>query len=224
MNPLRIFVSRNEAWQFFSALERKGKVRFHYQSCVQFVLDRQEAPPATDWIFFSSPSGLRLFLKHYDLTENVKVAVLGPGTAAALEGVHLNLRFNPGHYQVAEAIAEFARGLSPEETVLYPRSDISLQRLSKPLGKNQLLDFPFYKTLPQPPVVASDADYLVFSSPSNAEAYLGRHRATTSQRVVAIGESTGKSIYALGLRGFLISEEPRPEAIWKAIAEDAGLE
>ena len=220
---MKIFITRDRPWKFLNSIERTGKAVFVYRSCITLNVIEEQEPPATDWIFFSSPSGVRLFFGRFTPNDGARIAVLGEGTASALEETEYTAAFIPESPEILGSIKAFVAEIRENETVLYPRSTESLLRLHEVLSPPQLVDWPFYSTSPNPPGHPVYDDYLVFTSPSNAKAYLQSQRIRSGQRIVAIGHSTAAAIMEKGITGFLISEAPTPEAIWKCIADDAGI-
>lgn len=220
---MKVFITKDRPWKFLNSIERTGKAVFVYRSCISLNVIEEQEPPATDWIFFSSPSGVRLFFGRFAPNEDTRIAVLGEGTASALEETDYQAAFVPDTPDVISSIKAFVCEVNDTETVLYPRSTESLLRLHDVLMPPQLVDWPFYTTSPNPPGHPVYDDYLVFTSPSNAKAYLQSQRIRSGQRIVAIGHSTAAAIMEKGITGFLVSEAPSPEAIWKCIADDAGI-
>ncbi len=188
------------------------------KSCISLEVNREDEPPKTDWIFFSSPSGFALFLEYFGFQKNTRIAVLGAGTATRMEEYGLYPDFTPVSTEPEEAIKIFCAQLKPTETVLVPRSEISLQRFRNSLPANQLVDWPFYSNHPAPPEIASDADFLIFTSPSNARAYLDAHGIKLTQIAVAIGEATFRALQDLVATTVLKSETPTEESIWDVIS------
>ncbi len=144
--------------------------------------------------------------------------MLGEGTAAKMEVYGLYPDFTPASADPQEAIDSFCAQLGIDETVLIARSDISLQRFRNSLPADQLVDWPFYNNHPSPPEAASDADYLIFTSPSNARSYLEAHGMKSTQIAVAIGDSTFRALQDLVTTTVLKSESPTEEFIWDVIS------
>jgi uroporphyrinogen-III synthase len=176
-------------------------------------------PPLTDWIFFSSPSGVALFAKSYTLPENVKLAALGNGTAQAVKE---NLSLSPAYTSASsipeEAMADFASQVLPNETVLIPRSEQSLKKMAGILSAAVLVDWPFYRTLLSPPAEVTTASYLIFTSPSNASSYFSRYKLNDEQICVAIGSSTAEQLRDIGIQKILESKTPTEEGLWEVIS------
>lgn len=182
-------------------------------------VNREDIPPKTDWIFFSSPSGFELFLDHFGFQKNTRIGVLGVGTADKMKDYGLFPDFLPTYTDPEEAIKSFCDQLDENESVLVPRSEISLQRFLSALPPHQLVDWPFYTNHPSPPKEASEADYLIFTSPSNALAYFGVHKLNHKQVAVAIGNSTFSALGKSGITRSIKSEAPTEEGIWEAITK-----
>lgn len=192
-------------------------VEIHAHSCISLQVNQQEAPRQTDWIFFSSPAGVGMFFDHFSIHEKTRIAVLGTGTLKALEILGRTAHFVPEHTDPDEAIRQFCKRLAPAETVLVPRSEISLQRFKPVLTPDQLIDFPFYSNAPAPPQEQFEGDVLIFTSPSNGRAYFSKYELLAHQRVVAIGKSTFDALRKCTSGLLQKSEAPTEEAMWAAV-------
>jgi hydroxymethylbilane synthase len=65
--------------------------------------------------------------------------------------------------------------------------------------ETKIIDLPVYETMLEESASGTDADILVFTSPSNAEAYFNDNLLDSNQRVIAIGKSTGKKLEELNI-------------------------
>ena len=87
------------------------------------------------------------------------------------------------------------------QTVFIPRAKDSLKSIQNALTENTtVIDLPIYETVIEENVNKSNADVLVFTSPSNVEAYFKENLAEPNQKIICIGYSTGKAIEAMGLK------------------------
>jgi uroporphyrinogen-III synthase len=157
-----------------------------------------------------------MFFEYFSIRENTRIGVLGSGTLKALEAQARKADFVPGSSDPEEAITEFCELLKPSETVLIPRSEISLQRFKRFLSAAQLIDFTFYSNTPAPPENQFLGDVLIFTSPSNARAYFSKFDLLTHQRVVAIGQSTFDALQQRKTKSLYLSDAPTEEAMWAA--------
>ncbi len=98
--------------------------------------------------------------------------------------------------EVAEEFAKLANGT----TVLFPGAEDSLKSIQKHLSANtKVIDLPVYETVMEEDVEQSSAEVMVFTSPSNVEAYFACNLLDPDQKVIAIGKSTGKKLEEMGV-------------------------
>ncbi|RYY29207.1 MAG: hydroxymethylbilane synthase, partial [Sphingobacteriaceae bacterium] len=62
------------------------------------------------------------------------------------------------------------------------------------------IDLPVYETVLEENAEASAAEVLIFTSPSNVEAYFEDNLLDVDQQVIAIGKSTGKKLDEIGVK------------------------
>lgn len=99
-------------------------------------------------------------------------------------------------------------------------SDKSLKRMRGIVPEDQLVEWEFYENLPKKHIPKSEADYLIFTSPSNAEAYLDLHELNEYQTVVAIGKTTNGALKKRGISKRICAEHPTEEWVWEAILKN----
>jgi len=162
-----------------------------------FILKR------ADWIFFNSRNAIEHFFKLEPLIlKKTKIAVLGRGSEETLRKFNRTADFTGDHLGInTEGIgSEFAK-LVDGQTVLFPRAEGSLQTIRKALTENtKIIDMPIYETVIEEEVDKSNADVLIFTSPSNVEAYFRENLVDPGQKIICIGNSTAKVISEMGLK------------------------
>lgn len=162
-----------------------------------FILKR------ADWIFFNSKNAINHFFKLNPLIlKKTKLAVLGRGSEDALRKYDRIADFSGDNLGIkTEDIAkEFAK-LVDGQTVFIPRAKDSMMSIQNALTANtKVIDMPIYETVLEEEVNKSNADVLIFTSPSNVEAYFRDNLVDPGQQIICIGYSTAKSIEAMGLR------------------------
>ena len=166
--------------------------------------------PTTDWIFFYSKNAVKYFLKLVGskLNNETQFACMGKSTADYMIEQGLQCSFS-GIGNSEKIIGEF-KLLAKGKSVLFPRALHSLKSIQRGLGDYcKVHDLPIYTNVPVQKPKLSKADYLVFTSPMNVEVYLEHHKVKKSQKLIAIGNSTGKKLMHLTKRKVFIS--PRPE-------------
>src|SRR5690606_16707028 len=105
------------------------------------------------------------------LSKKVKFGVVGRGSEDALRR-HGHLADYVGESgDVQDVAVEFAE-LVKGQTVLFPRAQDSLLTIPKALSADtKVVDLPIYETVIADQTDKTFADVLIFTSPSNVEAY-----------------------------------------------------
>jgi hydroxymethylbilane synthase len=153
-----------------------------------------------DWIFFSSRNGVEYFFKLKPaLSKRIKFGVVGRGSEDALrrQGHLAGFVGESGDIkEVAEDFAALVKGL----TVMFPRAQDSLLSIQKSLSADtKIVDLPIYETVIVDELDQTHADVLIFTSPSNVDAYFADNLLDPGQQVIAIGNSTGKKFDEMGV-------------------------
>lgn len=161
-----------------------------------FILKR------ADWIFFNSKNAIEHFFKLDPyILKKTKIAVLGRGSESTLRKFGRVADFSGDDLGIStEDIAkEFAK-VADGKTVFIPRAKDSLMSIQKALTENtQVIDMPIYETVLEEQVDKTNAEVLIFTSPSNVRAYFQENLVDPDQKIICIGYSTAKAIEDLGL-------------------------
>lgn len=212
--PKSIFISRKlESHSYISKVASLHNIKIEAQSLIKLYpivhsLDNY-LMTKTDWIFFNSKNGLDIFFSlKLNIPSNIKFATVGKGSAEALRKYGYEASFI-GNNIKPEAIAESVAPLMEGQTVLFPRAKDSLQSIQKNLPSSvKVMDLPLYQTVILPNASASACEVLIFTSPSNAEAYFTANLLEPNQKVIAIGTSTGKKLSSIGINEYLLPATP----------------
>ncbi|WNG49045.1 uroporphyrinogen-III synthase [Archangium minus] len=185
------------------------------------------------WVVFASPSAVDALmeaLREAGTTARlaqVRIAVVGPRTARAVEGHGLNVAVEAPEGTGASLYEVMRPGLEPEDEVLLPAAEEGRRELEDALREHgaRVTRVTAYRSaavsLPaetQELFQASPPDVALFASPRTAEAFLevaGRERLGAA-RLVAIGPTTAAALTRLGLPVATVAERPTPEALVEA--------
>jgi len=190
---LKVFLSRDQPSQTLADKARECGWELTCFSCIEKKLITSEEPPDADWIFFYSPGAVRLYFANFTRRE-YRFAALGKGTARALRESGIIPAFVGSFSSPQESVKEFAQNVLKNETILQAKAEDSFERLRNELSTQQLLDWPFYKTLAKKDFPEVAADYYILTSPSNARAYLNKHTLPPKAQLIVFGESTLEAI------------------------------
>jgi uroporphyrinogen III methyltransferase/synthase len=177
-----------------------------------------------NWLIFTSPNGVTAFfdcfLKAFDdirALGNLRIAAVGPATAAKLAELHLRVDAMPSEYVAKKVGAAIADVESVENLrFLLARAQVANPELVRELEENGGIvdDVAFYKTVPETEDVTGaagrlleqGADWVTFTSSSTVENFHARFdllalvRKFPALRLATIGPETTKALTALGLK------------------------
>lgn len=212
-----VFISRKLSTRSpFRKAMRDADVDVVGKSLIQFSPHPFKRIPRADWIFFYSKNAVKFFFARLKAMERkvpaVKWAALGPATAKALKRQKVNIDFSGSGSSLDTALS-FIK-LAKHQTVLFPRAKKSRQSIQSIL-KDQIIakNLVVYNNEPKVNVRFPKADFLVFTSPMNAEVYFQHQKLQPGQKVFSIGRTTAKAINGLGIFDLEIAANPSEEAL-----------
>lgn len=164
----------------------------HDESLIEIVAVPFDSTPETDWIFFSSSNAVSCFFEgNPSIKENTKFGVIGKATGKELSKYKQADFIGKGNTQ--KVAKKFSKALG-KGSVLFPVSDKSLRTIQKKLPKNQIAELTVYKTVQKLDFKLPESDIVVFTSPSNVEAFFNSNNSINQQQVISIGETTRKEL------------------------------
>jgi uroporphyrinogen-III synthase len=191
---------------------------------------------AYDWIVFTSANGVAAVQEHLSgKLAGVKIAVVGPATAAAVRALGLEPAFVPVNF----AAAEIVEGLGELESrrVLLPQADIADPWLADQIrAAGASVDAVVaYRTVAVDPSaieaaeLESGVDAVVLASGSSARSLAALAakfprvaRALQETLLVAIGPKTAQAAREVALPVGLVAEEASAEGIIQALTSHFG--
>jgi uroporphyrinogen III methyltransferase/synthase len=198
-----------------------------------------------DWLIFTSPNGVAAFFEYFfkafdDMRDigGVRIAAVGPATAAKLQELHLKVDLTPPE-SIASAIAGALANYQSIENlkILLLRAEVAGKELPQKLEELGAIvdDIACYKTAPETEdrngAVArlwkGGADWITFASGSAVENFHARinlnQLLTQHPRLqfASIGPETTKALLALGLSPALEAREHTMPGLVKALEKAA---
>lgn len=205
--PETVFISRdiNEQSYLYRALE-KHNIKLEGESLIKIYPLINKLDPYilkhVDWIFFSSKNGIEHFFKlEPRLSKKTKFAVVGRGSEEMLKQYGHSAAYTGQDEGIdTEEIGKVFAAMNPNSTILFPRAKGSLQTIQKQMnGEIKVIDLPVYETILSENVSKSNAEVLIFTSPSNVDAYFVDNLVDPGQRIISIGYSTGRKLEEYGV-------------------------
>jgi uroporphyrinogen III methyltransferase / synthase len=196
---------------------------------------------AYNWLVFTSANGVaaffNLFFKRFkDLRDlgAVRIAAVGPATAAAVRELHLEVDVTPAEalgVKVAAAIHKFESVENLKICLL--RAEVANPDLPRALEELGAIvdDIAVYKTVAETEdpgaagetLRAGGADWITFTSGSTVEHFHARFdlpkllKRFPQTRLASIGPETSKAIRALGLKPALEAKEHTTDGLLAAL-------
>ena len=176
-----------------------------------------------DWLVFTSPNGVTMFFASFfkafeDLRDigGVKIAAVGPATAAKLKELHLKVDLMPEEYVATAITKAFTKFESIENLkFLLLRAEVANAELPEALTALGAIvdDVACYRTVPETEdlngaaarLTEAGADWITFTSSSTVENFHARFplpellQKFPQTRLASIGPETTKALAALGL-------------------------
>lgn len=159
-----------------------------------------------DWVFFSSKNAIEYFFElKPEFSKKTKFAVLGRASEDMLRRFGIKPDFNgEGEGIDTQDIADEFAKVADGKTVLFPGAKGSLRTIQKALSpETKIVDLPVYETVVDEQVKPATAEVLIFTSPSNVDAYFADNLLEPGQQVICIGKSTGKKFDEMGVNYIL---------------------
>jgi uroporphyrinogen III methyltransferase/synthase len=200
---------------------------------------------AYDWLIFTSPNGVTAFFDFFfkafeDMRDigGVRIAAVGPATAAKLRQLHLKVDLTPPEY-LASGIADALAGYQSIENlkILLLRAEVAGKELPQKLEEMGAIvdDVACYKTAAETEdrngaaarLLENGADWITFASASSVENLHARfdlNKLLTSHprlQFASIGPETSKALLALGLSPALEAREHTMAGLVKALEKAA---
>jgi hydroxymethylbilane synthase len=220
--PQKVFISRdlNVQSYFYKAL-KKHNIEIEARSLIRtvpaiMVLD-SFILRHLDWIFFSSKNAVEYFFAlNPVLPKKVKFGVMGSGSEDTMRRKGFFVDYTGAGIDTTEVAIEFAK-LADGKTVLFPAAENSMRSIQKALpADTKIIDLPVYETISEENPEATAAEILIFTSPSNVDAYFSCNLLDPGQKVIAIGKSTGKKLGEIGVN-YVLPYSPDETGLAEAV-------
>ena len=177
-----------------------------------------------DWLVFTSPNGVTQFFEYFfkgfdDLRDigGVRIAAVGPATAAKLKELHLRVDLMPDEFLAVKIAAAFAKYESVDNLkICLARAEVANPELPQALEALGAIvdDIACYKTVPETEdrtgaaaqMLEAGADWLTFASSSAVDNFHTRFdlpallKKFPQMKLASIGPETSKTLLALGVK------------------------
>lgn len=209
-----IFYSRSkEKAEKLTTFCKENNLELITQSLISFEAVPFELPDEPfDVVFFTSPRSVDFFIKRSDLHSDTLIACIGSSTEKHLNSLGFKASFVGENSVEPEQVAIDFQNWLDSKKVLFPISDLSNRSISKVLNRAQFVEIIVYKTIEIGRKIEPAPDVLIFSSPSNARAFLNENTINKSQKVCSFGRTTYNYLTSQHIPSQIL-EDPSEEAV-----------
>lgn len=205
IRPQKVFVTKTfKEGDYLSEALTRLKFEVEGKSLIEFKQIRIKELPKTDWIFFSSKHAVRYFFNQNPVLENVKFGCIGTSTSAELRAFNRRADFIGQSTDIKLVGKQFSSKVG-NARVLFPIARGSMQSIQWQMVKrDNVINLEVYATLKHGVEISQENEILIFTSPSNVEAYFEKNTIHPHQKVIAMGESTGKALEKLKFKKYTL--------------------
>lgn len=188
---------------FLRALVQNG-CKLDGKSLIDIRQIPMKSVPKAEWIFFSSKHAVRNFFDQKPEIGNAKIGAVGKATADMVRKYKRRADFIGYSTDTKLTGRQFASTVK-NGTVLFPQAKGSLRTIQQQFSNpRQVIDVIVYETLQTHDYVVPNCEVLVFTSPSNVEAFFANNSVRSEQKIVAMGGATGGALKQNGINKFVV--------------------
>jgi len=185
---------------------------------IEMKIIKIDSIPPCNWIFINSAFALNSIMHLKSGLKSKKIAAFGESTAKYIQKKGLIVDFI-GKGAPTNVAQGFSSMVNSDEIVFFPSSNKSLGTVQSVIDNRNKIIVETYQTLSIAKKVENH-DYLIFTSPSNVEAFLLSNKVN-NQKIISIGPSTTKALKKAGiinvLESFQSSELALADAVFSLI-------
>jgi len=201
IQPASVFITRDfrKNDYFQKALSIHG-FEVHARSLIETKKVPIRKLIKTDWVFFASKNAVKHFFEQKPEISGVKYGAVGKSTSEELRKFGQKAEFIGYSTDTRMTAKQFASVVG-SKTVLFPQAKGSMKSIQQQFTKpGQAVDLVVYETKKNNFDDLPESEILVFTSPSNVEAYLEKSKISPDQKVVAMGDATANSLRKTGIK------------------------
>jgi hydroxymethylbilane synthase len=200
-NPASVFITRDvREDDFFSRALKASGYKVSGKAFIEFNSIPFGRPNPTDWIFFSSKHAVKFFFEQKPDIGSAKIGVIGKATSEAVRKYNKRAEFIGYSTDTRMTGKQFA-SLVKSGTVLFPQAKDSMRTVQQQfVNKYQVKDLVVYETIQKPVENTADADIMLFTSPSNVEAFFEKKKVKPEQKIIAMGDATAHTLKQAGVK------------------------
>lgn len=197
----KVFITKNlKETDYLASALKKLNFTIEGKSLIEFKEIKIRELPVTDWIFFSSKHAVKYFFSQKPNIGKVKFGCLGASTSAELRANGHRADFIGQGTDTKLIGKQFASKVGSSK-VLFPIAKDSMRTVQWQMPKkDNAIDLNVYFTIKHSVELDDSYSILVFTSPSNVEAFFEKNKPKPHQKIVAMGDATANALTKLKVK------------------------
>ncbi|MCI5058767.1 MAG: hydroxymethylbilane synthase [Flavobacteriales bacterium] len=214
-----VFITRNtDSKDLFTRVLSEAGFSVHGKALIEMRTINYDEVPNSDWIFFSSKNAVKHFFIQQPELGNQKFAVIGKGTNEALRSFGKRADFI-GYSNDTKLTGKQFSALAGGQSILFPQAKGSIKTVQHQFfNQTNVIDLNVYETILHRDYKVPNAKILIFTSPSNVNAYFNSgNKVEFTQEVIAMGHATGKALENRGVERFVYPDGFTPVCLARSV-------
>ncbi len=201
IKPTSVFITRDlRKYDYFQKALSANGFEVHTRSLIEIRQIPIRKLTKTDWVFFASKNAVRHFFEQKPELTEVKLGAVGKSTSEEIRKFGHKAEFI-GYSTDTRLTAKQFASVVGSKTVLFPQAKGSMRSIQQQFTKpGQAIDLVVYETKKNSIDDLPASEIIVFTSPSNVEAYFEKHTITSTQKIVAMGDATANALRKSGIK------------------------
>jgi hydroxymethylbilane synthase len=204
VKPAAVFITRDlRKHDYFRDALVAQDFTVHGQALIEMKPVPVRTVPHAEWVFFSSKHAVRYFFALKPDVKGVKFGAVAKATADEIRKFGQRAEFIGSTNDTKLTAKKFA-ALAGGKKVLFPQAKGSLKTIQLQMPrKENVIDLIVYETIKRGWELGAGSEefgIMVFTSPSNVEAFFEKNKVSAGQKVVAMGDATANTLRKFGLR------------------------
>lgn len=195
VKPTSVFITRDDRRDDYLKTVLTGNgFSFEGKAMIETKAIQFGRMPDCEWVFFASKQAVKYFFEQKPELNGHKFGAIGKATAEAIRRYGKRADFIGASTDTKMTGKQFAAKVGSAK-VLFPQAKGSMRSVQQQFVKDgQAIDLAVYETIKKNDGTKPEAEILVFTSPSNVEAWFEKFTISKDQKVVAMGDATANAL------------------------------